>query len=389
MDYRQAVRYLESFRSRGIRLGLDRVRAVLSKLGDPQNSFASIHIAGTNGKGSVAAMLSSILTRAGYRTGLYTSPHLVDYTERVRIREKDISKQKFASAIEEVAEVLKKLPEIKLTQFEVLTVAGFVMLRNARVYGAVIETGLGGRLDATNVIKPLLSIITNIDIDHTDLLGNSISSIAKEKAGIIKPGVPVVTGTAKGLNVIKNICKRRGSKLIMARCKVPIKSPLEGEHQKKNLAIVLAAVKEIRKLGCRIDRRSLTAGLRSVRWPGRLQIVSKKPLVILDGAHNVAGAKALSAYLSKLGKKFNFVIGMQRNKDIKGYIKVIKPLADRFYVVQSSNPGAMPKLELAKLVGPKAVVAKSLSSAMKLAKAQGSPVCITGSLYLVGDLLKG
>lgn len=209
MDYRSAIRYVESFRSRGIMLGLDRVRGVLSELGDPQDSFMSVHISGTNGKGSVAAMLSSVLTRAGYRTGLYTSPHLVDYTERVRINDKDIPRSEFARAVEEVSSVLKRDPKFKLTEFEVLTIAGFIMLRNSRIEIAVIETGLGGRLDATNVITPLIWIITNIDMDHTDLLGNSIESIAKEKAGIIKPGVPVITGTAKGLSVIRNVCREK------------------------------------------------------------------------------------------------------------------------------------------------------------------------------------
>jgi dihydrofolate synthase / folylpolyglutamate synthase len=389
MDYPRSVRFLESFKGRGIKLGLDRVRAILSKLDDPQNSFLSIHIAGTNGKGSVAAMLSSILTKSGFRTGLYTSPHLVDYTERVRINEQDISKRDFAEAVAIVKKTLNEHWSVILTEFEVITVAGFLMLKRAKVEVAVIETGLGGRLDATNVVTPLISIITNIDMDHMDLLGNSINSIAREKAGIIKPGVPVITGATKGLETIRNICKKKVSKLIVAHSKPELKLSLSGEHQKSNAAIVVRAVDELRKLGLDIEQEALTNGLKSTKWLGRLQVVSRKPLTILDGAHNVAGAKALSAYLSSLGKKVSFVIGMQKNKDIKGYLEIIRPLAEKFYVVQSSNPGAISKLELARMIGPKAIISTSLSSAVKSAKAQALPVCITGSLYLVGDFLKG
>ncbi len=389
MNYNSAIKYLESFRKRGIRLGLERIENILHQLGVPQDGFRSIHIAGTNGKGSVAAMLSSILTKAGYRTGLYTSPHLVDYTERVRIDEKDISRVKFANAVAEVKKAIERLPHNDLTEFEVLTAAAFLLMAEEKVDIAIIEVGLGGRLDATNVITPILSVITNIDYDHMDVLGNSIISIAKEKAGIIKDGVPVVVGPTRGLNIIKNICKQKDSKLTIARGRASIKSPLEGGHQVINTSITMAAVKELGELGFDIGHRSAVQGLKSTRWPGRLQIISRKPLMILDGAHNPAGAKALRAYLSTLGKKITFVIGMQNNKDIDRYVRMLKPLAERFYVVQSSNPGAISKHELAKMIGSKAIVAKDIKSALKIAKIQGLPVCVTGSLYLIGDHLKG
>jgi dihydrofolate synthase/folylpolyglutamate synthase len=387
MNYSQSIKYLESFQKRGMRFGLQRMDSILKVLGDPQSDFQSVHIAGTNGKGSVAAMLSSILTKAGYKTGLYTSPHLVDYTERVRINDKDISRQKFADAVEEVKRAIDKLSHNDLTEFEVLTAVAYLLMAKENVEIAIIEVGLGGRMDATNVITPILSVITNIDYDHMDVLGNSIAQIAAEKSGIIKNNVPVVVGPTKGIDTIINIAKERHAMLISAKTIRSIKPPLEGEHQLTNTFVAVAAIKELRELGFDINDRMIAKGLKSVRWQGRLQILGKNPLMILDGAHNPAGAKALASYLSRYRKKFTFIIGMQKNKDIASYIKILKPLADRFYVVKSTNPGAIEKEELATIIGQKAVVAKDIRSALRSAQAHKSPICITGSLYLVGDYL--
>jgi dihydrofolate synthase/folylpolyglutamate synthase len=391
MNYRQAVTYLESFQKMGIRLGLDRIRTLLSLLGDPQDDFRAIHIAGTNGKGSVAAMLSSILYRSGYKVGLYTSPHLVDYTERIRINEKDILKTKFATAVAKVKKVIDELPKIDLTEFEVLTAVGYLLLSQEKVEIAVIEVGLGGRMDATNIIIPILSIITNIDYDHVDVLGNSLSKIAREKAGIIKAGVPLVTGEKKVWRILYNICKNQGSKFIRSNDLRVKHLPLLGSHQVENTKIVIAAVKVLRELGIKISNKQLDIGLRHTFWPGRLQVVSKKPFIILDGAHNPAGARALFKYLRALNKKITFIIGMQNNKDVKKFVKILKPIADRFIVVRSSNPRASSKGVIAgkiKLAGGKAIIAKNLESALIQSKKIGDPVCITGSLYLVGDALK-
>ena len=391
MKYGQAVRYLESFQRSGIRLGLERITSLLARLGDPQNSFRSIHIAGTNGKGSVAAMLSSILYRSGYRVGLYTSPHLVDYTERIRINEKDISRAKFAAAVAKVKNVIDKLSEMRLTEFEVLTAVGFLLLSQEKVDIAVIEVGLGGRLDATNVITPILSVITNIDYDHMDVLGGSIINIAKEKAGIIKPGVTVVTGETKVWRILYNICKKNGSKFVRSN-KVKVKpAPMLGSHQLENTRTTLASVEVLRELGIKIDRKQIDRGLSGTYWPGRLQIVSKKPLIILDGAHNPAGARALKGFLSNYHKRSTFIIGMQANKDIKSFINIIKPLAKDFIVVRSSNPGAAPNKIIADRIrsaGGKALIAKDLKHALLMAKRDNDPICVTGSLYLVGDALK-
>jgi dihydrofolate synthase/folylpolyglutamate synthase len=391
MKYGQAVRYLESFQRSGIRLGLERITSLLARLGNPQDSFRSIHIAGTNGKGSVAAMLSSILYRSGYRVGLYTSPHLVDYTERIRINEKDISKAKFAAAVAKVKEAIDELPEMRLTEFEVLTAVGFLLLAQEKIDIAVIEVGLGGRLDATNVITPIFSVITNIDYDHMDVLGRSISKIAKEKAGIIKPGVTLVTGETKVWRILYNICKKNGSKFVRSN-KIEVKyAPMLGSHQVENTKIALASIEVLRELGVKINGKQIDLGLRGTSWPGRLQMVSKKPLIILDGSHNPAGAITLADFLSSYGKKFTFIIGMQANKDIKSFVKTIKPLASDFIVVRSSNPGAAPNKIVAdriRSIGFKPVIAGSLKSAVSKVKESKDPICITGSLYLVGDALK-
>ncbi len=391
MNYPRAVEYLESFQKMGMRLGLERISALLSHLGDPQNDFRSIHIAGTNGKGSVAAMLSSVLNRSGYKVGLYTSPHLVDYTERLRINEKDISRVKFAGAVEKVKKIIDELPELDLTEFEVLTAASFLLLSQEKVDIAIIEVGLGGRLDATNVITPILSIITNIELDHTDVLGNSISKIAKEKGGIIKPGVPLVTGEVKARRILRNICKRMGSKFIRSdRDKIKY-VPFLGNHQKWNTKTVISSVKVLRKLGIKIGHEQLNRGLRRAYWPGRLQIAGKKPLMILDGAHNPAGARALFKYLSSLKKRFTFIIGMQANKNVDDFIGVIKPIADQFIAVKSSHPNALSNKIVAEKIenaGGYAVITKDLRNAVMMAKKIGHPVCITGSLYLVGDMIQ-
>jgi dihydrofolate synthase/folylpolyglutamate synthase len=380
MNYRQSIAYLESFKKSGIRLGLERIRLLLEHLGDPQNSFRSIHIAGTNGKGSVAAMLSSILNQAGYKVGLYTSPHLVDYTERLRINEKNISKKKFAQAVNKVKNIIKNLPKLNLTEFEVLTALSFLLLKQEKVEITVIETGLGGRLDATNIIMPILSIITNIDYDHMDVLGISIRKIALEKAGIIKSGIPLVTGEKKLWQILRKACKRSGSRFIRANDRNIKYSPFNGKHQIENTKVALKAIEVLQKNGFRINSSQINNGLRKAFWPGRIQVISNKPLIILDGAHNPAGARALRDYLASKKRRFNFIIGMQANKDIKKFIDILKPIARKIVSVRSSNPGAIPAERI-----PDSIPSKKLKIAVKMAK---YPLCITGSLYLVGDVLR-
>ena len=391
MKYDQAIRYLESFKKFGIRLGLDRVESLLSLLGNPEKSFRSIHIAGTNGKGSVAAMMSSILAQAGYKVGLYTSPHLVDYTERIRINKKNISKQKFANAVQKVKNTIKRLPSLSLTEFEVLTAASFILFAQENIDIAVVEVGLGGRLDATNVITPILSIITNIDYDHMDVLGRSLKKIAKEKAGIIKPGIPLVTGEKRMLYVFKEICRELGSRLYTTNGLKINSSPLAGKHQIENTKVAIAGIKALNSMGFKVSGKDIDKGLKRTRWPGRMQIISKTPFILCDGAHNPSGAKVLSENMKGYKKKFSVIIGMQANKDISGFIKQLKCVANRFIVVRSTNPGAAPVHLIAneiKYLKGKAIIARRPFDALEMAKRYNDPICMTGSLYLLGDAFR-
>ena len=388
MDYDSAIAYLESFKSRGIMLGLNRIKKVLRALGDPQKSYTTIHIAGTNGKGSVAAMLSSILTNAGYRTGLYTSPHLIDYTERIRINDKDVSKARFASAVSRVKKAMAVMRGLKLTEFEVLTAASFLLMAMEKVRIAVVEVGLGGRFDSTNVITPVLSIITNIGMDHTDLLGSSLASIAGEKGGIIKPGVPLVSGEKKMSSTLKYICKKNRSRYIQAVKDNDYVPPLLGAHQMENMDVALTAVDLLSDLGYGIKKEVIKRGLACTRWPGRLEILRSDPLIIIDGAHNVPGAKALARHLRDYRKKFNIVIGMQSNKDIGGVVKVLRPFAKKFFVTRSGNPLSQKESVIANICGKSASIAQNIASAIAQATRSETPVCIMGSLYLIGDVLK-
>ncbi len=310
-SYEKAVSVLTSQGKFHIKLGLERIKSLLELYGNPQDKIKCIHVAGTNGKGSTCAMLASVLQHAGYKTGLYTSPHLLEYTERIKINDVEIPQQDFADLIFDIIETAEK-NAIHVTEFEILTALAFIYYEREKIDFAIIETGLGGRLDATNIIKnPLLSIITTIDYDHVDRLGDTIDKIAFEKAGIIKPHVPIITlKDNNGLEVIKEKAFQSNSELILADeskifldCFVEVKtSPrndncsyqtnLKGVWQKKNLSLVLKAVELLRKNNVSITENALTEGLKDVCWAGRFQYIEEFNL-ILDGAHNPNAAKLL------------------------------------------------------------------------------------------------
>lgn len=305
-------KYLDSLEKFGINLGLNRIEHLLKKMGDPQLKFRSLHVAGTNGKGSTCAVMSSILKEAGYRVGLYTSPHLFDYTERIKVNGRDISHRSFLDGIKKVKRAAERMKEPP-TVFEVLTAVAFWCFAQQKVDYAVVEVGMGGRLDATNVITPLVSVITNIDYEHTEVLGKSLAKIAREKAGIIKTGVPVVTAESKSepLQVMKRIAQREGSLLIAINRKQPaMSSNLIGTHQRVNAA---CAVTALRVAGIKVSRKNIQDGLRKVLWPGRFQIIAEKPLIIVDGAHNPAGIKTLEVTICERfpGAKFTIIFGCQ------------------------------------------------------------------------------
>ncbi|MFH1542711.1 MAG: folylpolyglutamate synthase/dihydrofolate synthase family protein [bacterium] len=369
------LKYLESLEKFGINLGLDRVRLLLEKLGNPQTKFKSIHIAGTNGKGSTACMIASILREAGYKVGLYTSPHLLDWRERFKVDGKDISKKEFAEGVRKIKGISRRIKGNQgvPTVFEVTTALAFWYFAKKKVDYAVVEVGLGGRLDATNVIIPEVSVITNIELEHTEILGKTLTKIAKEKAAIIKPGVPVVTGERKQgtSRVIREEAKRKGCKLTIVKTNL---STRDG-YQKLNRACAVAAIKAAK---IRITNHEIRRGLAGADWPGRLQIVSKRPLVIVDGAHNPAGIKALVSTLkAEYTNKFTIVFGCQKTKASKAMIRLLKPINQHLIITQSSHDKA------ASFPG----ATKNIKQALKQWD-QKSPLLITGSLFLVADALR-
>lgn len=404
-SYRDVQKYFHQLEMLGSHLGLERVCKILKELGNPQNHLRTIHIAGTNGKGSVAAMLASTLTRAGYRTGLYTSPHLVDFRERIRIDGRKIPEEdvvRFANLV--------KSKGIGLTYFEFTTALAFQYFKKQEVDFLVLEVGLGGRLDATNTVKPLLSIITNISLEHTNYLGETVEEIAAEKAGIIKENVPVLT-SCKGaaLEIIKEKAADTHSEILKPEKlnktasdlqsqtftykDTEISLPLLGDFQLDNAAIALKAAEYLKGKGSKISENSIKSGLESVRWPGRLEIHSEKPLIILDGAHNPAGISALTAFLKTLSyRKLILVFSVMDDKDYRKMLDIITPLTDKTILTKANIDRALQPEKIAEYLEESGKdvliekdVKKALDTALKTA-AENDMILVTGSIYLVGNV---
>ena len=414
--------------------GLARTRSLLKLLGHPEKGLPVIHVAGSNGKGSVCRMLESVLVAQGLRTGLFISPHLVDFTERYRLGGKNARR----SALEEAARPLWPAlraqalrPEGAATYFEALTALAFLFFHRQKAQVLVLETGLGGRLDSTNVVaQPLLTVITNISLEHTQILGKTEAKIAFEKAGIIKKGSPLVTAArgraravilrrfrrVQGASKPPLLALRQGQDWAVERWhdepeaqsqtvtlrhlgdKHILALPLLGQHQHENLACALAALKLLApRLG--LSWRAVALGLAKADWPGRLQVLGRKPLTLVDGAHNPAGAKVLAAYIQGLrarrpqGRRA-WVVGVLKDKDWRRMLGVWQPLADRFYVARPPDPrGLEAGVAVAWLAarGVAAQACEDLPGALAQARRWAGPrglVVAAGSLYSVGALLK-
>ncbi|MBR4761985.1 MAG: bifunctional folylpolyglutamate synthase/dihydrofolate synthase, partial [Clostridia bacterium] len=362
MNCKEAFDYIESAGLLGSKPGLDRINALCAALGNPQEKVRYIHIAGTNGKGSVAAMLSSILISAGYKTGLYTSPHLCRFEERIKICGADIPKRRLAGIIGKIKECADNMSD-KPTEFEIATAAAFLYFYEEHCDIAVLETGLGGRLDATNVITaPVLSVITGIALDHTSILGDTVEKIAFEKGGIIKEKRPVVTGDdIAAKEVLKDIAAKRNAPFFIADKSrlsgvsvtlggtafdfVPygkIKLSLSGAYQAGNACSALTAVEVMRGEGFKISEKAIRAGLLAVRWPARFEVLSKRPLIIYDGAHNPQGAALLKEALGALHiEKAVFLSGAMRDKDYAAFAGTLTPLTELVFTVKPDNPRAL------------------------------------------------
>jgi dihydrofolate synthase/folylpolyglutamate synthase len=405
--------YLASLNIDVMHFGLTAVSGLLSRLGNPQNAYKTILIAGTNGKGSTAAMTASILRCAGYKTGLYTSPHLIDVRERIAVDGKIISRLDFRRIVGAVKREIKQ----PVTYFEVLTAAAFLYFQRREIDIAVLEAGLGGRLDATNVCRPLVSVITNIGFDHTAYLGNTLTAIAREKAGIIRQNGICITAAKqkKVLAVLESACRRRRASLYRIGKDMKIKRqkdgilayrgiygdlnnpviPLAGRHQLDNAALALAAIEITGKNGLPVDDdATIRKGLAKTQWPARLEVLRKTPLFVLDGAHNPAG---ISVLCRALKNDFSYhrlilIFGALADKDYRRMLRKIVPLAQQIILTQLQSKRAVPVkniYEYVQKLGYKAVIAENVAGALERAlKLAGKEdlICATGSLYLAGEV---
>ncbi len=436
MTYEEAVSYLESLidyertpaGAAAARVwNLDRTRHMLHAVGDPHRGLPCVHIAGTKGKGSTAAMAAAIFTAAGHRTGLYTSPHLITFRERIRIDDRLIPEPDVVGLVEEVRPLIESMAgtDIGSPSFhEAYTLLALLHFARQGADISVIETGLGGRLDATNVVEPVVCVLSRIGLDHTVELGDTVEQIAREKAGIIKPGIPVISAPQQSsvIEVFQEVALERGAQLLVVgeppaprilgsrqqrahqlitiegreRLYADLKCPLLGSHQAENaaLAIGLAEIAEQRGFG--VGGEAIRKGVASVNWPGRFQIVSRRPTIILDGAHDELGAGALARALDAIvpGRRIILVLGVPRDKDAVAIASQLCPLADRVICTASSSPRALEAEELQRVVfrlcqhtSAYVPVAAAVRAAVEQARRHDA-IVITGSLYVVGEAMQ-
>ena len=400
--YAAALEFLYGLQLFGANFGLENTRKLAALAGNPQEKLRFIHVAGTNGKGSTCAMLESIYRAAGLRGGLFTSPHLVSFRERIQVNRQLIPEADLVRLVAEIQPLLKQFPaDNHLTLFEVVTVIALKFFAEQNCDLVIWETGLGGRLDATNIVTPLVSVITNIGFDHTQWLGDTLEKIAAEKAGIIKAGIPVVTATDEpsALAVIEKVAMGKKSPFTKVqtsdfRFQIP-DLPLLGEHQKENALLALATV-EILQKQIPVAEAQIRQGLATTNWPGRLQLIQKTDggKILLDGAHNLAGAKMLRATLEKNfpGAQLTLIFGALADKNWSDICCLLAPLATKILTVPVASARTADAHELAtafQSANPvaKVLVFNNLSDALIASKDEPF-VTITGSLYLVGEALE-
>jgi dihydrofolate synthase/folylpolyglutamate synthase len=432
MDYKESIEFILRFADyerlprSSIVWDIRRIEKLLERLGNPHLAARTVHVAGTKGKGSTAAMIASILTNAGYRTGLYTSPHLLSFTERIRVDGLPIAEADWARLTEMVrpqVEAVNRENELgELTTFEILTAIAFTHFRNIRVDYQVMEVGLGGRLDATNVVRPQVCVITSISYDHTDVLGDTLAQIAGEKAGIIKSDCAVVSAPQppEAMAVIERVCRERAVRLVTVgkdvtwragsfdevgqslhlrgrRREYDLRLPLLGEHQAENAACAVAAVELLEETDDKLDAQSIVRGLWRVDWPGRLQVLRRRPYVVIDGAHNVYSMRKLGESLKKYFKfdKLTLILGFSSDKDASGMAAEAVKITGDIIVTASRSPRSVRPAALAEEFsrqGIKTRSAESLAEALKLALATAAPdelICATGSIFVIAEVMEG
>lgn len=422
ISYDNCLKTMYGLRRFGIILGLSTIKTLLRGLGNPQNNFACIHVAGTNGKGSIASALASILYSSGYKVGLYTSPHLVRFNERICINNRPVSDENVVSSYAAINSVSSG--DREPTFFELVTAMALYEFNRQKVDWAVIETGMGGRLDATNIINPMLSIISNISIEHKMYLGNTIAEIAAEKGGIIKKNIPVVTGVKQknAISVIKDIADSKTAALYRLGDAFKVRrnnnnntfnylgidniwrnmrTGLLGSHQVDNAAIVLAACEILNKNMANLPLTEIRNGLVQNNWQGRLEVVSTDPYILLDGAHNLSAARNLSHFLSKnmAGRKITLVAGILNDKPYAAMLKSLIPVCSRVILTRCKNDRALPPeilysaaMKIMSNIEPDNKpdieiipdVGQAVMHAVKTAAVE-DVICIAGSLYVAGE----
>lgn len=418
MNYERALEYIHSVNWAFCKPGLERITELCKALGDPQKKLRFIHVAGTNGKGSTSAMLASVLQKAGYRTGLYTSPYIRTFCERIRVDGENIPEDKLAALTDRIRPIAEKMAD-KPTEFELITALAFAYFSECACDVVVLEVGLGGRLDSTNVIEnTALSIITGIDFDHTALLGNTIEEIAREKAGIIKPGRPILFGGGKGV-AFDTVCAVAQEKNAPFYCVdrssykessatlegtvfdylhyTNLHLPLLGAYQPYNATLVLSAVCLLREQGFSIAEGAVREGLLAVRWPARFELLSRDPIIIYDGGHNPEGVRAAVASVKAYfpNQKVNLLGGVMADKDRGEMIETMKPITARAFAVTPNNPRALTADEYAAQLASFGIpatsyasVAEGVKAAIESSKKEGIPLVCLGSLYLYEEVEK-
>jgi len=419
MTRQDPLEFLFSLERLGMKFGLEHIRLLCEALGHPEQAFRSIVIAGTNGKGSVTVMVETALRSAGHRTGRYTSPHLARLEERFAIDGQDVETARLRDCVAVVQTAVESLVERGVVEgpptfFECATAAAFELFRRAHVDIAVLEVGLGGRLDATNVVTPIATAITSIDFDHQAQLGDTIEAIAAEKAGIIKRGIPVVCGPlpAAAQTVITDIAATLAAPVIDAPHEVRILTPhddgsidlrtparflervtlaLAGRHQRDNAAVAVALLDELDRQGIRVTDEAVRAGLTKAEWPGRLERFRRGGIdILLDAAHNPAGARALASHLEVIGwTRVTLVFGAMRDKDVRSMLAALAPFCESIVCTTAPGPRALSALEIAdaaRHLGPAVEAIDDPAAAIDRAVAIGKPVVAAGSIFLIGPL---
>ena len=418
MNYEEAIEYIHSVNWTFCKPGLERISELCEKIGNPQDKLKFIHVAGTNGKGSFCSMTESVLRKAGYKTGLYTSPYIKEFNERMRVMGENIENETLADITSRIRPIADAMTD-KPTEFELITAIAFQYFYEAGCDVVVLEAGMGGRLDSTNIIKnPLLSVITGIALDHTDYLGDTVEKIAAEKAGIIKDNAPILYGgeDKSAASVIKAIAEERGSEFFDIDYSEinNLKSTLEGTgydyknhsdikisllglYQPKNSALVIRAVEILRERGLEISEDALKAGLAAAKWIARFEIISHDPLIIFDGAHNPQGISSAVASIKHYfsGEKVYVLSGVLRDKDYKFIAGELSKVAERAFTITPESPRALSASDYAKELSAVGVAATSydsieaaLAAAKAEAKAENKALICLGSLYTYGDVIK-